>query len=117
MARALENRMFVAQAMTAGIADGRPPLDSNTGEATIHTPVDNGFPDDGILATISGAQNRAIASLDLMRANATKHGPRSRSIATGTAGSDPNSNAPDTRIREPPSEESQEQGHEEPFFR
>lgn len=57
--------MFVAQAMTAGIADGHPALDSNTVEATIHAPVDNGFPDDGMLATTSGAQIWAIAGFDL----------------------------------------------------
>ena len=61
MARALENRMFVAQAVTTGTADWSPALDTNTGEATIYAPMDHGFPDDGILATTRGAQAWAIA--------------------------------------------------------
>lgn len=65
MARALENRMFVAQAVTAGLAAWSPALDVNTGEATIYAPMDRGFPDDGILATTKGAQTWAIADLDI----------------------------------------------------
>ena len=64
MARALENRMFVAQAVTSGLADWSPALDTNTGEATIYAPMDHGFPQDGILATSRGAQAWAIADLD-----------------------------------------------------
>src|SRR3546814_14989067 len=48
MARALENRMFIAQAVTSGAADWSPALDTNTGEATIYAPMDRGFPEDGI---------------------------------------------------------------------
>src|SRR3546814_2366020 len=40
MARALENRLFVAQAVTTGAADWSPALDTNTGEATIYAPID-----------------------------------------------------------------------------
>jgi len=65
MARALENRMFVARAVTAGVADWSPALDTNTGEATIYAPMDHGFPEDGVLATARGAQTWAIADLDL----------------------------------------------------
>ena len=65
MARALENRMFVAQAVTTGAADWSPALDANTGEATIYAPMDHGFPEDGILATTCGAQTWAIADLDI----------------------------------------------------
>ena len=65
MARALENRMFVAQAVTTGTADWSPALDTNTGEATIYAPMDHGFPEDGILATTCGAQTWAIADLDI----------------------------------------------------
>ena len=65
MARALENRMFVAQAVTTGTADWSPALDTNTGEATIYAPMDHGFPDDGILATTRGGQTWAIADLDI----------------------------------------------------
>ena len=65
MARALENRMFVAQAVTSGVADWSPALDTNTGEATIYAPMDHGFPEDGILARTHGAQTWAIADLDI----------------------------------------------------
>lgn len=65
MARALENRMFVAQAVTAGMAAWSPALDVNTGEATIYAPMDRGFPEDGILATTKGEQGWAIAALDI----------------------------------------------------
>ncbi len=64
MARALENRCFVAQAVTAGNADWSPALDTNTGEASIYAPMDRGFPDDGILAQTSGGQVWAVAHLD-----------------------------------------------------
>jgi predicted amidohydrolase len=65
MARALENRMFVAQAVTTGAADWSPALDTNTGEATIYAPMDRGFPEDGILATTCGTQTWAIGDLDV----------------------------------------------------
>ncbi len=65
MARALENRMFIAQAVTTGAADWSPALDTNTGEATIYAPMDRGFPEDGILATTCGTQAWAIADLDV----------------------------------------------------
>lgn len=65
MARALENRMFVAQAVTAGLARWSPALDVNTGEAAIYAPMDRGFPEDGILAMTSGGQGWAIADLDI----------------------------------------------------
>ena len=65
MARALENRMFVAQAVTTGAADWSPALDTNTGEATIYAPMDRGFPEDGILATTCGTQTWAISDLDV----------------------------------------------------
>lgn len=64
MARALENRMFVAQSVTAGLAAWSPALDVNTGEATIHAPMDRGLPDDGIVATTHGDEAWAIADLD-----------------------------------------------------
>ncbi|MDM4772845.1 carbon-nitrogen hydrolase family protein [Solimonas sp. SE-A11] len=64
MARALENRMFVAQAVTTGTAGWSPALDTNTGEATIYAPMDHGFPEGGILAMARGEQLWAIADLD-----------------------------------------------------
>ncbi len=71
LARALENRCFVAQAVTAGEALWSPALDINTGEATIYAPMDVGFPADGVLATsVSSDGDDAIwtyADIDPMR--------------------------------------------------
>ncbi len=64
LARALENRMFVAQAVTAGVAEWSPALDVNTGEATVYAPMDVGFPADGIVAQTQGEQVWAFAELD-----------------------------------------------------
>ncbi|HEV7270065.1 carbon-nitrogen hydrolase family protein [Pseudoxanthomonas sp.] len=65
LARALENRMFVAQAVTAGEAAWSPALDINTGEAAIFAPMDRGLPDDGVLAQTRGDRSWAIAELDV----------------------------------------------------
>lgn len=64
LARALENRIFVAQAVTTGQASWSPALDENTGEATLYAPMDAGFPADGILARTRDAQLWAVADLD-----------------------------------------------------
>jgi predicted amidohydrolase len=64
LARALENRAFVAQAVTAGEAPWSPALDVNTGEAAIYAPMDRGLPADGIVATTHGDAAWAIADLD-----------------------------------------------------
>lgn len=64
LARALENRCFVAQSVTAGAIHWSPALDENTGEAAIYAPMDRGFPDDGILARTRGDQAWAVADLD-----------------------------------------------------
>lgn len=64
LARALENRCFVAQAVTAGDASWSPALDVNTGEAAVYAPMDVGFPADGIVAQTTGADTWAIADLD-----------------------------------------------------
>lgn len=64
MARALENRMFVAQAVTAGEAPWSVALDVNTGEAALFAPMDRGLPDDGVIAQTSGHQAWAIGDLD-----------------------------------------------------
>ena len=65
LARALENRMFVAQAVTAGQAPWSPALDENTGEACVYAPMDAGFPADGVLACTRGtADTWAVADLD-----------------------------------------------------
>ena len=64
LARALENRLFVAQAVTAGLAPWSPALDVNTGEAAVFAPMEVGFPADGVLAQTAGEQLWAIAWLD-----------------------------------------------------
>ena len=65
LARALENRVFVAQSVTAGEAPWSPALDINTGEAAVFAPMDRGFPTDGVVAQTAGDQAWAIADLDL----------------------------------------------------
>lgn len=72
LARALENRIFVAQAVTAGEAPWNPALDANTGEATIYAPMDAGLPADGILARTRGDQVWACAELDFAALDATR---------------------------------------------
>jgi predicted amidohydrolase len=64
LARALENRCFVAQAVTAGEAGWSPALDTNTGEATVYAPMDVGFPADGIVASTIDSQRWAYADFD-----------------------------------------------------
>ncbi|GGF66572.1 carbon-nitrogen hydrolase family protein [Alteromonas lipolytica] len=49
-ARALENQCYVVQSPTVGDADWSPAVDANTGRASVYTPVDYGFPANGILA-------------------------------------------------------------------
>ena len=65
LARALENRVFVAQSVTAGEAPWSPALDINTGEAAVFAPMDRGFPADGVVAQTADDQVWAIAELDL----------------------------------------------------
>ncbi|HBA66133.1 MAG TPA: amidohydrolase [Methylococcaceae bacterium] len=49
-ARALENQCFVVQSPTVGNAPWSEAVDVNVGAAAIYTPVDRGFPDNGIAA-------------------------------------------------------------------
>ena len=49
-ARALENQFFVVQSPTVGSAPWSAAVDENTGAAAVFTPVDRGFPADGVLA-------------------------------------------------------------------
>ncbi|HET9031588.1 MAG TPA: carbon-nitrogen hydrolase family protein [Dokdonella sp.] len=72
MARALENRLFVAQAVTAGIAEWSPALDINTGEASVYSPMDHGLPADGLLASTRGDEVWAIAQLDFAGLEASR---------------------------------------------
>lgn len=65
-ARALENQCYVVQAALVGEASWSPAVDMNVGAAGIYTPVDYGFPDNGILA--SGEFNKpqwVFAEIDL----------------------------------------------------
>jgi predicted amidohydrolase len=73
LARALENRCFVAQAVTAGEASWSPALDINTGEATVYAPMDVGLPDDGVLAAGSAGAAWTVATLDLAALDASRH--------------------------------------------
>jgi predicted amidohydrolase len=65
-ARALENQCYVVQSPTFGEAAWSEAVDVNTGRASIYTPVDYGFPDNGILAegSVETAQ-WVYAELDL----------------------------------------------------
>ena len=49
-ARALENQCYVAITPTVGAAPSLGTLDVNRGYAAVYTPVDRGFPEDGVLA-------------------------------------------------------------------
>jgi len=71
-ARALENQVFVACAVTAGEAPWSPALDVNTGTATIYTPIDRGFPSDGVLVRAEPGSDWAIADVDLAALDAFK---------------------------------------------
>ncbi|MEP6907366.1 MAG: carbon-nitrogen hydrolase family protein [Pseudoxanthomonas sp.] len=64
LARALENRIFVAQSVTTGAAPWSPALDVNTGEAAIYAPMDVDLPADGILVQTQGNEVWAVADLD-----------------------------------------------------
>jgi predicted amidohydrolase len=65
-ARALENQCYVVQSPTFGEARWSEAVDVNTGRASIYTPVDYGFTDNGIL--IEGVADKpgwVCADLDL----------------------------------------------------
>ena len=72
-ARALENQVFVACAVTAGEAAWSPALDVNTGRAAIYTPIDRGFPSDGVAARAAEDADWAFAEVDLGALEAFKH--------------------------------------------
>jgi predicted amidohydrolase len=74
-ARALEQQCFVVQAPTSGTADWSPALDVNTGRASVFTPVDIGFPDDGVFAQGANQGPWLIVDLPLARlASVRRHG-------------------------------------------
>ena len=65
-ARALENQCYVAQSPTVGLAPWSEAVDVNVGAAAVYTPVDYGYPDNGVLAI--GELNQAqwvYADIDL----------------------------------------------------
>lgn len=65
-ARALENQCYVAQSPTVGFAPWSEAVDVNIGAAAVYTPVDYGYPDNGVLAI--GELNQAqwvYADIDL----------------------------------------------------
>ncbi len=64
-ARALENQVYVVRAVTAGSAPWSPALKENFGAATAFTPIDRGFPSDGIAATAAAGADWVFAELDL----------------------------------------------------
>ena len=71
MARALENRIYVAQSVTAGQAPDNPALDMNTGRAALYAPSDRGLPDDGVVAVAEAGQTWLIVEVDLDLLDAT----------------------------------------------
>jgi predicted amidohydrolase len=65
-ARALENQCYVVQSPTVGLAPWSEAVDVNIGAAGVYTPVDYGYPDNGVLAI--GELNQAqwvYADIDL----------------------------------------------------
>jgi predicted amidohydrolase len=72
LARALENRCFVAQSVTAGEAPWSPALDVNTGEAALIAPMDVGLPHDGMIVQTRGDQHWAVATLDFAALEASR---------------------------------------------
>jgi predicted amidohydrolase len=72
LARALENRCFIAQSVTAGEAVWSPALDVNTGEATIYAPMDVGLPADGIVAETREPHGWIYADFDPRRLRETR---------------------------------------------
>ena len=72
LARALENRCFIAQAVTAGEAAWSPALDLNTGEATVYAPMDVGLPADGIVVETREPHGWIYADFDPRRLRETR---------------------------------------------
>lgn len=75
-ARALENQCYVVQSPTIGDATWSPAVDVNTGQAAVYTPVDRGFPDNGLLEQgPDGQSGWMLAELDFTALDAVRqHG-------------------------------------------
>lgn len=72
-ARALENQCYVIQSALVGDVDWSPAVDVNRGASGVYTPVDHGFPEDGIL--VRGDMDQAswvYADLDLAALRAVR---------------------------------------------
>jgi predicted amidohydrolase len=65
LARALENRCFVVQAVATGEAPWHPLFGDHTGEAALIAPMDVGLPHDGMLVQTRGSMHWAAAELDV----------------------------------------------------
>ena len=74
LARALENRCFVARSVTAGEARWTPMLEFNTGNAGLFAPMDVGFPADGVLVETGETDIWAIADIDVDALEAARAG-------------------------------------------
>lgn len=65
-ARALENQCYVVQSPTLGEATWSEAVDINTGVASVYTPVDYGFADNGILAEgVASKPGWVFAEIDM----------------------------------------------------
>jgi len=65
-ARAMENQCYVVQASLVGDAEWSEAVDVNVGAAAVYTPVDKGFPDNGILSVgTMNAVQWVIATISL----------------------------------------------------
>ena len=65
-ARALENQCYVIQSPTVGTCAWSAALDTNIGAAGVFSPMDHGFPADGVLALGEmNAKQWVYADLDL----------------------------------------------------
>ena len=75
-ARALENQCYVVQSPTVGLAPWSEAVDVNIGAAAVYTPVDYGFPDNGVLAIGDRDQPQWVyAEIDLKNiAHVRNHG-------------------------------------------
>jgi len=74
-ARALENQCYVVQSPTVGPASWSEAVDTNTGRAGVYTPIDLGFPADGILS--QGEANKSqwvFTPLDLAKTREIRSG-------------------------------------------
>jgi predicted amidohydrolase len=71
MARALENRFYVAQSVTAGEAPDNPALDTNTGSAILYAPSDRGMPANGIVGIAEEGATWLIVDVDFAALEST----------------------------------------------